>query len=187
MARVAFIGETYIKDNSFIDENVDVNLLRSEILDVQELRILPVLGTALYEEVKTQITNATVSALNRTLLDDYIKPALKFWVLFDSALIFTFKVTNKSIYKKTSENAETIQATDLDRIMDYCKIRAEFYSERMTKYLIENSSLFPLYENAGDGYDTIHPKKNNYTQGIYLGRNSNNYGLDVDKGRLNNF
>jgi hypothetical protein len=169
MARVAFISETYIKDNSFIDENVDVNLLRSEILDVQELRILPILGTGLFDELKTQITANTVTALNRTLLNDYVKPALKFWVLFDSALIFTFKITNKSIYKKTAENSETVATTDLDRIMDYCKIRAEFYSERITKYLIQNCTSYPLYENSGDGYDTIHPNNNNYTQGIYLG------------------
>lgn len=185
MANVIFISEQYIKDSSYIDENVDVKLLRNSILETQEIRIRGIVGTALYDELCTQITASTKTTLNNTLLNSYIKPALKYWVLLDSALILTFKVMNKSIVKRTSENTETIQVTDLDRLMNFFKGRAEYYSERITKYLIENESSYPLFTNAGDGVDTEHPKYNNYTQGLYLGTELT-YKGDIDKGRLNN-
>jgi hypothetical protein len=186
MANVIFISEQYIKDTSYIDENVDIKLLRNSILETQDIRIRSVLGTALYDELKTQITAGTRTALNITLLTDYIAPALKYWVLHDAALILTFKVMNKSIVKRTAENTETIQVTDLDRLMNFFKDRAEYYSERITKYLLENSDSYPLFINAGTGYDTEHPKFNNYTQGLYLGTDNTQTDLPIDYGRLNN-
>lgn len=186
MANVIFISEQYIKDSSYIDENVDVKLLRNNILETQDIRIRPIIGSGLYDELRTQVQNGTKTTLNNTLLDDYIKPALKYWVLHDSALILTFKIMNKSIVKRTAENTESIQTTDLDRLMDFFKNRAETYSERITKYLVANSASYPLFYNAGNGIDTVYPNFNNYTQGLYLGTSSDYKGLDVDKGRLNN-
>ena len=187
MANVIFISEQYLKDSSYIDENVDIKLLRNSILETQDFRILPILGTGLYDELKTQIQNGTKTSLNDTLLDTYIKPALKYWVLLDSALILTFKVMNKSIVKRTAENTESIQTADLDRLMDYFKIRAEMYSEKITRYLIANNASYPLFYNPGSSVDTIYPKMNNYTQGLNLNMpNRKGYGLDIDKGHLNN-
>ena len=169
MANCIFISEQYIKDSSYIDENVDIKLLRNSILETQEIRVRGIIGTGLYDQLVTQITAGTKTTLNNTLLDSYIKPALKYWVLHDSALILTFKVMNKSIVKRTAENTETIQATDLDKLMDFFKDRAEYYSERITKYLIAQSSSYPLFVNAGNSVDTEYPKYNNYTQGLFLG------------------
>jgi len=186
MANVLFIGETYIKDTSYIDENVDIKLLRNSILETQDLRILPILGTGLYDECKSQVQAGTLTALNSTLLNTYVNVALKYWVLHDAALILTFKVMNKSVVKRTAENAEVVSVTDLDRLMDFFKGRAEFYSERVTKYLLANVSSYPLYLTAGNSIDTIYPKMNNYTQGLNLDTPVNRFGLDVDFGRLNN-
>ena len=186
MANVLFIGESYIKDTSYIDENVDIKLLRNSILETQDLRILPILGTGLYNECKTQVQAGTLTALNSTLLNTYVNVALKYWVLHDAALILTFKVMNKSVVKRTAENAEVVSVTDLDRLMDFFKGRAEFYSERVTRYLLSNTTFYPLYLTAGNSIDTIYPKQNNYTQGLNLDLPTNYFGLDIDKGRLNN-
>lgn len=185
MSNVLFISEQYLKDSSYIDENVDAKLLRNNILETQDIRVLPIIGTALYEELKTQIAAGTKTSLNNTLLDDYLKPALKYWVLHDSALILTFKVMNKSIVKRTSENSETIQTTDLDRLMDFFKTRAEIYSEKTTKYLLANTTSYPLYNLPGSSIDTVHPSTNNYTQGLNLDDDYNSFNLPIDRGRRN--
>lgn len=189
-ANVLFISEQYVKDTSYIDENVDIKLLRANILETQEVRILPILGTALYNDIKDRINAGTLSAATGyvTLVDTYVSPALKYWVLHDGAYILQYKVMNKGIVKRNSENTESVETVELDRLMSFFKDRAEFYSDRMTKYLLENSSstLFPLYENPGDGVDTVHPKYHNYTQGLFLGDDcERTYGLPIDYGRDN--
>lgn len=184
MANVIFIDEKYIKDTTYIDENVDITLLRNCILETQDFRILPIIGTGLYDELQDQITDSSKTALNNILLNDYIAKALKYWVLHDGALILSYKIMNKNIVKRDSESSDPLQLDELDRLMDYFKIRAEFYSERVTKYLVENEDDYPLYNDAGDGFDTVHPKKNNHTQGLYLGQTKIRKGLDIDYGRL---
>lgn len=186
MANVLFISEQYIKDTSYVDENVDVKLIRSNIQETQDFRILPILGTALYEDIKTKISAGNTATV-ATLLNTYIAPALKYWVLHDAAYLFQFKIMNKAVVKRSSENAEPIDIRELDRLMDYFKDRAEYYSERITKYLLENNTTYPLYDNFGDGIDAVSPRKQNYTQGIYLGNMGMKFdGVNsVDKGRQN--
>ena len=179
-----FISEQYIKDTSYIDENVDIKLLRSTILETQDFRILPILGSAFYFSLKDTAA-ASWSATDRTFVNTYIAPALKYWVLHDGALTLQYKIMNKAIVKRDSENETPIDTRELYRLMDYFKIRAEFYSERITKYLLENSTTFPLFDNYGDGIDAIAPKMNNYTQGLYLGIKRTYKNIDVDKGRDN--
>ena len=59
---VLFVSETYIKNNSLIDENVDVRLILPSIRDALELRIHPILGTPFYEDLKNKITAGTLNA-----------------------------------------------------------------------------------------------------------------------------
>lgn len=184
MATTLLIGETYLKDNTNIDENVDVKVLRNSILEAQDFRIMPILGTALYNAITTVAPN-TWSASYQTLVNTYVKPALKYWVLHDACLELNYKIMNKGILKRSSENTETVALSDVYKLMEGYKIKAEFYSERITKYLTENSTTFTLYEDYGDGIDSVAPKRQNYTQGLYLGDVPNTYNLDVDKGRDN--
>ena len=74
---VYFISETQLKEGSIIDENVDMKALKPMILIAQDQRIQPIIGSGLYAQLKTQIQAGTLTALNTTLLDTYVTPALK--------------------------------------------------------------------------------------------------------------
>ena len=185
MADGLFISVNYIKENTLIDGNVDEKYIRITIADAQKIHILPILGTGLYNEISSQITAGTLTTLNRTLLRDYIQDALKYWVVYEGVDLFTYKVTNKSISKKDSDNSDPIDESEVIRLMDRNKDKAEYFSERVTKYLLANESDYPLFNNPGSDCDTVIPNRNNYTTGWNLDDVEKNYGLDVDKGRLN--
>jgi len=70
--------------------------------------------------------------------------------------------------------------------MDRNKDKAQFFSERVTRYLITNELLYPLYTDAGNDYDTVQPVINNYNCGWNLDDINKDYGLPIDYGRLNN-
>jgi len=166
---ILFITEAHIKEVSIIDENIDAKLIMNAIREAQDINIHPILGTGLYNELKTQVNAGTVTALNVTLLDDYIKWALIYWTLYQGVDIFTYKIRNKGIYKQSSENSTSLDLEETRRLMDAFRNKAEWYSERITKYLLENQTSYPLYINPGNTVDTIHPKRNNYTTDWYLG------------------
>ncbi len=174
MANVAlFMTEKYFKDLSYVDENMDVKLIRPVIVEAQELRILPLIGTGLYDELSTQVlTPASITALNATLLN-LIRKSLRYWTLFEGVDSFTFKFKNRSIVKQNAENTTTIETNDVVRLKEQFRDKAQIFDERITRYLIENSAAYPLYYNPGTGADTIFPKKNNYQTGIFLGGRRN--------------
>lgn len=187
MAIVLFTSEKYIKDTSVIDENVDVKVIRDMIEVAQDLHILPLLGTGLYDELSTQINADTLTSDNTTLMG-YVVKALKWWVLYEGIDHFTFKITNKSLLKPTDENSVTASLQELQRIKADFRNKAELYSQRTTDFLRENHTTYPLFDNPGAGVDTIHPKRRNFTSGLWLGRgsncvdNPNKYDIDYGDG-----
>jgi len=170
MAIALFISEQYIKDMSYLDENVDVKLIRPVIVEAQEMHILPLIGTGLYNEISTQINAGTLSALNTTLVNTYLAKSLKYWTLYEGIDVFTFKFTNKGILKRTSENGNTIELSDDKRLMARLSDKAEWYDTRVKKYMMENSISYPLYLDPGQGIDTVRPKRQTYRTGIVMGR-----------------
>jgi len=146
-----------------------MKLLLPTIKLAQEKYVLPILGTALYNELKTQITNATLTVLNETLLDDYIQPCLIWWIMAESPMPLTYKFMNKSVATRSSENANAASLNDLLKLEERFKDNAQWYSQRVANYLLENSTQYPLYLNPGNGIDTIVPKKSVYSTGMFLG------------------
>lgn len=182
-----FITPAYLKETTVLDGNVDEKYLKVTIEDVQTMRIVPILGTGLFNEISSQIlagtlTPATVSN-NATLLKNYIQPALKYWVMVEMPDVMNTKYTNKAVVNKNSDNSQPIDQTEVIRQMDKFKDKAEFFSQRLTNYLFANTDLFPLFTNPGSAYDTIHPKANNYNTGWAMDADVNTYGLDIDHGR----
>lgn len=180
MATALFMGEQYFKDLSYVDENMDVKLIRPVIVEAQELRILPLIGTGLYNEISTQINAGTTSAANITLLD-LIKKSLRYWTLFEGVDSFVFKFKNRSIVKQNAENTTTIEVSDLVRLKEQFRDKAQIFDERITRFLIENSNSYPLFYNPGNGADTIHPKTKNYQAGIFLGGRKKNCNSKSEK------
>lgn len=184
MANALFVSDSYIKENTIIDENVDVKLLQMAIYEAQQLHILPYIGTGLYDEISSQINSSTLTALNTTLLESYIQPALKYWVLVEGVDTLTYQFKNKGVVKKGSEQSNQIDLEEVRRLIDKYKNKAEVFTEKIIKYLIQNTSSYPLYENPGTSVDTVFPKKSGFQTGIYLGSNYK-YTGDVDYGRDN--
>lgn len=165
-----FIHPNELKATAYIDENADDKLLTNAISIAQDLYILPIIGTGIYDELRTQIGASTVTALNTTLLSSYIVPALRYWSLYELAEPMTYKFTNKSIVKKKSENSDPIEFKELMALKDKFMNIAQWYTERLKMYLREHTTDYPLYDNPGTGIDIIHPERDTaFSCSWYLG------------------
>lgn len=168
-ANILFISEQTLKDRSVIQDNVDPKLIKPTIKHAQDMYIEPILGTGLYRELQDQIANDDVSVLNKTLLDNYITDCLVWYIASEMTISLGYKFTNKNVLKKNSENSETSSISELFDLMELYKNKAEWYAQRITNYLCENNTDYPLYDNPGNGVDVIHPNSTSYSNGMYLG------------------
>ena len=175
---VLFISETYVKNNTVIDENVDMRIILPSIADAQELRIHPILGSPLYDDLKAKITATTLTANDIILLDDYIAPCMLQWTLYECSVSMLFKYRNRSVNTGGGENFTPISYEDLQFLRDDWKSKAEEREQRLINYLIDNSSLYPKYTESSDD---LNPRTTAYQASFYLGGGSSNCWWDKYK------
>lgn len=164
------VSSQYIKDNTIINNNTDNELIDPFILQAQNTRIERILGTALFNDIITNIQSGTITGLNKTLLDNYILPSLIQWVVYESMPYLLMKITNKSITKKSSDNSTPVEINDMKYLRENVMSTAQYYDTRMVQYLqteVDNGN-FDLYSNPGDDVSTITPSINTYFGGLYL-------------------
>ena len=164
-----FISVQSIKDRTGLHANVDEKLVLPEIKTAQDMYIFPALGSALYNELQTAVDSNTYTNLQTTLLDDYIVDTLIYFVMSELPQGLSFQFYNKGLLRKSGENQENPSMQDMIDVANRYKARAEFYKQRLIKYLKQNNALYPNYLNFGSGIDSIKPDNEGYTVSMYLG------------------
>lgn len=166
--KVLFLSVDYLRDNTVINGNVDSELLEPYILTAQNVHIEAITGTALYNDIVTNIEGDTLAGDNKILVDDYLQPALIQWALYEALPFINYKLTNKAISTKNSDNSDPVELDELHYLRTAVRDVAEYMSERATLFLKANPDLYPLHLNWGSQCDDIKPNKTNYFSGIIL-------------------
>ncbi len=162
------LSPAFIKANTEIHSNTDDNLIVPLIRDCQKLFVERILGSGLFEEILTQVKADTLTALNITLIDEYLVDVICNWVLARYIRQGSYKITNKGAVLMNGDNATVPSDKELIEVQQIYLDNAEEYAQRTTLYLMENESDYPLYCNPGDGCDIIQPRSDNYETGFIL-------------------
>lgn len=171
MRTAIFITEDYLKENSVINGNVDFKYILANLKTVEDMYIQTIIGTNLYRELNSQITNGTVTALNSTLIEEYIQPTMIYYLLAEMPYDMTYKWENKGIMKKSSENSAPIELNEIEKLAAKKLQTARFYAQRLIDYLCANKELYPAYFTTTGEIDEMKPVDSMYSYGgIYLGR-----------------
>lgn len=171
MRDTLFITPENIYERTSIHSNIDSKMIVPVIKVCQDMYILPLLGTGLYERLQDGVEDSDLTADETELLRSYIRDCLIYYVVSELPDTLSYQFWNKGVLRKTNEGSETASQSELIDIKNKYKNWAEFYGQRLVKYLIEssNNNKFSQYINPGNGTDVIHPKRQAYETGIYLG------------------
>jgi len=167
MARGLFFDQTYFYEETEVDENTDWKLIRPSVWDAQELYIQDIIGSPLYSELKTQVVADTLTALNLTLVNDYIAPCLLKYVMTDAQVSLLYKFRNKSVLNDRSEFSNPIDFKEHRYLKDFYQMKAERYAEKIERYLCANSSDYPLYTTYTTS-DEVRAHNIDNTVSVYL-------------------
>jgi len=168
---ILFISPDTIKERSGLHYNVDEKLIKPEIKTAQDIYILPAVGSALYNRLQSGVECNNLTCDEKTLLDDYVVDTLVNYVLSELPQGLSFQFYNKGLIRKSSDNTDLPSMQDLIDIANRYRARAEYYKQRLIKYLKQESAQgnFPLYLNYGSGIDDIKPDNDAYRASIWLG------------------
>jgi hypothetical protein len=167
---VLFISEQTMKAKTTISDNLDSKVLNMTITMVQEEKILPYLGTALYNRLIAGITANNLTTNEQNLLNNYITNVMQWFVLAELPMTVGIKFYNRNILRKQGDQEESLDMSEMFDVMNYYKSKGEFQLTRLIQYLEQSSTtnIFPEYLNPGTGWDTIFPHRRGYTCPIVL-------------------
>lgn len=157
--RALLISERFVKNNSEIDSNVDVNWLRPTIWYCQKEFIEKSLGTALYNDLIAKVIAGTLAGNDLNLVNNYLADALLMWVRSEVQVPLLYKMRNKSVGKNTDPNQQPIDLTEHEYLRNFYRMKAEYFTKRMEKFLCANETLFPLWNDCTDGGVDARPTK----------------------------
>lgn len=165
MATTLYISASKLKRDTALGSTVDDNLLTPYIKIAQDRQILPALGTDLDNYIKGEIEagNALTGAY-KTLVEDYIQPALVQFAFCEVAYVVRLRFANNSVSIPSSEQGSPANISDIKEVVQRSNEIAMFYRERMIEYITHNQSSLPQY-TTNTGSD-LSPSKRNYFGGL---------------------
>ena len=114
MSYPLFITTNDIPKFTALNGNTDVDKYLQFCQIAQDIHIQNFLGSNLYEKISNDITAGTLSGNYLTLVNDHIKKMLIHYTMVEYLPWAAYTISNNGIYKKSSENSETISKNEVD-------------------------------------------------------------------------
>ena len=171
MKAIYLISEAFLKDYTTVALNVEPQLIKSAILNAQNMYIQEYLGSPLYNKILSLVQSNDIStptyAAYKTLLDDLIVDTLLNWTVVDIIPNVRYKINNKNVGGQNSDNTTPTDTADIKWLMQTYRDKAEFYANRLSTYLLYNYKQYPEYTAIKNIADMV-PKTNPYFSGLQL-------------------
>lgn len=135
---VLLIRPSEITEFTPLGGNVDIDKYKPCILDVQITVIEPLLGTDLYEKIRTDFENDTLSGDYLVLYDSYLKPILRYQVFAEYTEIASYMVTNGGIFKHQPVDSQIVEKSEAQYLAQTHRTKAQTYIERAESWLCKN-------------------------------------------------
>lgn len=149
MAVNYLISTENLKKKGLIHQNTDTKVLSVAIQRVQDKVIQPALGSILYRALLTRVEGNDWNANYRTLMDDYVTPALVAWVDYKVSKLTHTKITNKTTGSLNDDEMTSASKQEVDEFRAELKSDANFYIKRLIGFLKDDcGTIYTEYTEA---------------------------------------
>lgn len=166
---VLFLSSERLKAD-FANQNMADEYIRAATITSQNY-LRELVGDCLYEALEYKVNNDEIEGtIYQTLLDDFIVPYLEFSVMGEMCVPTSFKQGNIGVFTNYDQNANSNELPSVKYVEAYWKQRAEFYRNRLVKFLDKNADDVPEWKDCCNCGVITAPSRNNITRtGIWLG------------------
>lgn len=138
MAEFLFITPEELIQGTIIGGNVDVDKYITSVANAQIQVIEPLLGTELYDKIKLDAQNDTLTGLYETLYNDFVKPITKAEATAEYIEISSYILDNGGLYKHQSDNAEIVDKEETQFLAGKYHALAQMFVQRFEKWICNN-------------------------------------------------
>lgn len=167
---IYFVTENYLKTQTPITANCDVNDIVPYIRTQSDLRVQPILGTYFYNYILAKYNAQTLSNDEEILLM-YIQPVVAWRSAEDAVFGLSYQLKNKGLQMQNGDYSSSVSQSEVVFAQDHYGQKASFYEARLFSYLRDNKDLFAEFTNLLNKDSDIKPTKNEdngYTDSIMI-------------------
>lgn len=151
MKQVLLITPTEVRKRTSLDDNVDEDKIINTIILAQDIVIEPLLGTVMFDEIKEQIIDDTLTDEYRTLIDYYIRKVLNSTILHKISMFLIYRFNNTGVIKNDIDRQEILSVSEIRTMRNEIEEYVGEYGSRLTAFLEANIETYPLYDDIVDG------------------------------------
>jgi hypothetical protein len=167
MSQVLFCTkEDIVRRSPILNGDIDSDKIIPALHISQTQYLREIIGTDLYNYYDTAIRalpGTPIPTNHKTLLDDYIKPILIHLCTAEFLKSGAYIVSNKGIYKSSSENSEAASAEEVKELVQIERDRAQSYTERFLDYMAFNATTKGITQWFSNSNDDVSPNYESYT------------------------
>lgn len=184
---ILLVSPAELKQESLINQNVEEKVLNVIVQTAQEIYLCKIIGTPLYRRLQELIWNklknnegdkidGTGFETYNELLENYVKPYLKYKTVEQFTVENSFKMRNIGVVRNADTNVSYV---DLDSIRFLQKHYATYvaeYEDKLSKFICANKEQLP--EVTAEIASYLEPAQVgetfSNTGGLWLGKAKNN-------------
>lgn len=165
-----FIDDQYLRDNSPLGKNVDVDLIYPFVKQAQDIHIQDILGTPLYVDLEYRLFIGTTystpyfTSFEIDLIEISAK-ALAYWTCYLALPHLAFQIRNLGLGQATSTDTNSSSLEELKYIRNEMQNLGDFWNQRIVNFICANNEQFPLYDAASDD---LYPNIVGWDSDIYI-------------------
>lgn len=171
---VVIVTPAEITKNTPLGGNVDVDKYAFLIVSQQDFELKPILGTALYNKILSDIETLGIDNLTghyKAIVFDYAKPILINSVFAEYINFGGVSIDNNGIFNVLPQDSQVVDENTIKRLFKSYKSKAQVYVDRLEDYLCSQGNDIPEYTNAqANDYDIDPVRDSNIVGGLYLKR-----------------
>lgn len=153
MTKVFLIDETTLKSDTPLGDNVASENIRPAIETAQDIYLQQLIGSELLDRLYSDIANDKLEGHYKELVDEHVTNYLKYKVLSEITIPLAYKYRNAGVVQANGDHYQQTTLRDAQLVSSHYDLRANFYAERMSKFLCANSDKFPEYKSTRDNAD----------------------------------
>lgn len=168
MTDTLFISENKLKYFTDLNNTLEPDLLKNAVREGQDIHIQRMLGNKLYITMINKVNNNQVTGNYLTLME-YIQDSLLYWAYYEALESIWLRPRNNGLLiPQGGAEASAVDSNIYDKKRTSVKNKAEWYSERLVGYLIDNETLFPEF-GTEKGMEIV-PDQNSQFKSPFVGR-----------------
>lgn len=140
---VYFCTPEYLKSNTTINQNVDVNDVVPLIKTAAQFKVKSYIGTYFFNDLLAKFNAQTLNAAEEILVQEFMKPAIAWRAASEAVINTSYQVKNKGVQTQSGEYSASPEYKAIMFLFHHYTDKADYYDKKLCDYLHENREEYP--------------------------------------------